>query len=120
MVRRPPRSTRPDTLFPYTPLFRSFEHYMGDDRIAAHFVRLCCDERLYDFARGIEHIDNLVGANTEIGRAHVLNSQSLMRNSYAVFCLKKKKEINIIARRQHIHNVKHHTSIPMKEYSVAH
>src|SRR3546814_4592854 len=81
MIRRPPRSTRTDTLFPYTTLFRSrrgllsrFEttpdvHY-GD---LEHFV--CADAGISKW-RSEEHTSEL---------------QSLMRISYAVFCLKKKK-----------------------------
>src|SRR3546814_3116446 len=101
MIRRPPRSTRTDTLFPYTTLFRSrsrvgevvSEAVMGEDRRARlrdqrslgearhawwpafyvpQFWRHCRFER-----RSEEHTSEL---------------QSLMRISYAVFCLKKKKK----------------------------
>src|SRR3546814_12997325 len=77
MIRRPPRSTRTDTLFPYTTLFRSGPDG-GKPRIAAscaiasrHFNM---DEEVADH-RSEEHTSEL---------------QSLMRISYAVFCLKKK------------------------------
>src|SRR3546814_5500501 len=76
MIRRPPRSTRTATLFPYTTLFRS--------------------ERLYLFR--IDHDVALIIASrqamTVFGRSeeHTSELQSLMRISYAVFCLKKKKK----------------------------
>src|SRR3546814_1002414 len=84
MIRRPPRSTRTDTLFPYTTLFRS-DPYPPDagaiwrppaGRGAAGAVGLD--------ARSEEHTSEL---------------QSLMRISYAVFCLKKKKNKNIEMKR---------------------
>src|SRR3546814_6679050 len=88
MIRRPPRSTRTDTLFPYTTLFRSsfnscFRKGFFLSFIHFHFVLFeCsivhCDER-FEFNRSEEHTSEL---------------QSLMRISYAVFCLKKKKNQN--------------------------
>src|SRR3546814_4691199 len=71
MIRRPPRSTRTDTLFPYTTLFRSI-----DPELAHHETR---------------HAGPVVvsGARSE---EHTSELQSLMRISYAVFCLKKKKK----------------------------
>src|SRR3546814_17453292 len=72
MIRRPPRSTRTDTLFPYTTLFRSVGSDGGAAALhgpAAAASRRCCD-------RSEERTSEL---------------QSLMRISYAVFCLKKKK-----------------------------
>src|SRR3546814_6768775 len=68
MIRRPPRSTRTDTLFPYTTLFRSPQH-----RRRLH--RRQGDPRPRHSRRSEEHTSEL---------------QSLMRISYAVFCLKKK------------------------------
>src|SRR3546814_10603158 len=91
MIRRPPRSTRTDTLFPYTTLFRS--------------VGLVLD-------KGIECVDILGFAQLRI-RQHALHGaaqrseehtselQSLMRISYAVFCLKQKK--NNRTNQQTIH-----------------
>src|SRR3546814_18359018 len=83
MIRRPPRSTRTDTLFPYTTLFRSHAgarprrppRRLGPGRARVH-------ER-EPVERG------------ELGRSeeHTSELQSLMRISYAVFCLKKKKKI---------------------------
>src|SRR3546814_2030815 len=81
MIRRPPRSTRTDTLFPYTTLFRSFE-----ERRAATYTH-------YEAADG-QYV--AVAANTqafwEDPEEHTSELQSLMRISYAVFCLKKKKK----------------------------
>src|SRR3546814_14109444 len=79
MIRRPPRSTRTDTLFPYTTLFRSpacAARRLAQVRPAARCPR---NARRFPAARlrSEEHTSEL---------------QSLMRISYAVFCLKKKKE----------------------------
>src|SRR3546814_2596911 len=75
MIRRPPRSTRTDTLFPYTTLCRS---------------RL--DRGELD-ARRLARPDRAVSADQAEPRSeeHTSELQSLMRISYAVFCLKKKK-----------------------------
>src|SRR3546814_5195220 len=97
MIRRPPRSTRTDTLFPYTTLFRSsppdflgrlFDQPRaerrakddGDHHRAPLFDRLSRrrDSRSNKGARSEEHTSEL---------------QSLMRISYAVFCLKKKSKM---------------------------
>src|SRR3546814_16695359 len=81
MIRRPPRSTRTDTLFPYTTLFRSV--HVGLDRGVQG-----------ELAQGLAEPCR----ETECGRAlprseeHTSELQSLMRISYAVFCLKKKKK----------------------------
>src|SRR3546814_3243359 len=102
MIRRPPRSTRTDTLFPYTTLFRSAAHdagrshpLLGISRDGPPAELRLCIGRHYARARSEEHTSEL---------------QSLMRLSYAVFCLKKKnkkviKHINInkITRKKHIH-----------------
>src|SRR3546814_3095319 len=81
MIRRPPRSTRTDTLFPYTTLFRS--RYSDASRFAsafgwASFAGCDCWHPAASNRRSEEHTSEL---------------QSLMRISYAVFCLKKKKNI---------------------------
>src|SRR3546814_5771101 len=82
MIRRPPRSTRTDTLFPYTTLFRSahttaahvLPHTSGT---GVPTVRKQSERRVMSFERSEEHTSEL---------------QSLMRISYAVFCLKNKSE----------------------------
>src|SRR3546814_18478847 len=83
MIRRPPRSTRTDTLFPYTTLFRSnLELYgTGDYTVLNRFIGPAAAARpvalngtVSSYVRSEEHTSEL---------------QSLMRISYAVFCLKK-------------------------------
>src|SRR3546814_19542352 len=82
MIRRPPRSTRTDTLFPYTPLFRSIGS--GRSRSALTIRRV----------RGAAEKCEPVAPRLRFGRSeeHTSELQSLMRISYAVFCLKKKKK----------------------------
>src|SRR3546814_2255967 len=110
MIRRPPRSTRTDTLFPYTTLFRSI-NAQDLKRIVSNLIenarrygRTPADDRAHIqlSARqegsiiAIEVQDNGTGiAPTDIQRRseeHTSELQSLMRISYAVFCLKKKKK----------------------------
>src|SRR3546814_8663313 len=91
MIRRPPRSTRTDTRFPYTTLFRSFQrvcraHGAGRDAGGEGDRRLPVG--MHD--AGLEQRG--VDIRTE---EHTSELQSLMRISYAVFCLKKKIERNI-------------------------
>src|SRR3546814_6384498 len=90
MIRRPPRSTRTDTLFPYTTLFRSFDviEREGMRRARAELERadialVVLDARDPDAGR-VE-----LEARSE---EHTSELQSLMRISYAVFCLKKKNK----------------------------
>src|SRR3546814_1385614 len=93
MIRRPPRSTRTDTLFPYTTLFRSPVRNDRNRRRARHRRdrtgprprRIDEDIRLDDPGAGFQ-----TPARSE---EHTSELQSLMRISYAVFCLKKKKKI---------------------------
>src|SRR3546814_1473357 len=101
MIRRPPRSTRTDTLFPYTTLFRSLASDVLEDVAAGiHAAR----------PAGLPHLEvaarqrrlqggELHGPQRDIearfrahrSEEHTSELQSLMRISYAVFCLKKKK-----------------------------
>src|SRR3546814_6806585 len=113
MIRRPPRSTRTDTLFPYTTLFRSHPHvqvHAGKQRQRrqhqrqghaheAHGKREVEDPQRQ---HGEEVKHRAPGARVE---EHVLRSeehtselQSLMRISYAVFCLTKKKKKSKISQ----------------------
>src|SRR3546814_3721015 len=81
MIRRPPRSTRTDTLFPYTTLFRSeFMQTSYRSLIVTAVLAL-----VFGFAGAA--VWSLTGRSEE----HTSELQSLMRISYAVFCLKKKK-----------------------------
>src|SRR3546814_2554516 len=103
MIRRPPRSTRTDPLFPYTTLFRSV---LGFDGHVGHRGRAA--ERLEPLERGrralqlaVADAEGLAGVGQQGARPglggdcrseeHTSELQSLMRISYAVFCLKKKK-----------------------------
>src|SRR3546814_8039522 len=106
MIRRPPRSTRTDTLFPYTTLFRSeavadaeqqHEHvdapHRGNQPDRSRSDRQRQQEERQQ-PEGAEPIDQLATDQTEHDRCrseeHTSELQSLMRISYAVFCLKKK------------------------------
>src|SRR3546814_4412385 len=139
MIRRPPRSTRTDTLFPYTTLFRSKHHFSKyghfslsdlDDLksiVRQHFgrvkvqtightagqskeyTRVFCffeagrqlhvgwyssfqgDEGCLPFEYGSEKLFSIHHPVTRRSEEHTSELQSLMRISYAVFCLKKKK-----------------------------
>src|SRR3546814_9098367 len=92
MIRRPPRSTRTDTLFPYTTLFRS-----DDESVADSGGRRKHGEEGGGF---IQVDDKSVGfgnrpASFRRSEEHTSELQSLMRISYAVFCLKKKNYLII-------------------------
>src|SRR3546814_4738503 len=81
MIRRPPRSTRTDTLFPYTTLFRSLLNGIETDA-----------EYVIAFSEG-DYTTNLPLADVvDRSEEHTSELQSLMRISYAVFCLKKKTQ----------------------------
>src|SRR3546814_10831026 len=106
MLWRPPRSTRTNTLFPYTTLFRSASHNTIKSKAA-------CDCQhtglLFLRPRGREtHCGDEQGGNRHTGQAsitqhqlrrseeHTSELQSIMRNSYAVFCLKQNKISTIL------------------------
>src|SRR3546814_9915865 len=128
MIRRPPRSTRTDTLFPYTTLFRS-EHFSGSaTRIAEDIRRRVWQQLRFTVSAGVApnkflakiasewnkpdglfvitpaQVDDFVQAlevkrlhgvgrvTAERSEEHTSELQSLMRISYAVFCLKKKTQ----------------------------
>src|SRR3546814_6381362 len=87
MIRRPPRSTRTDTLFPYTTLFRS-----------RHTIKIQISEPSFSFHHGSWHNPEhclsatlCLDLNFARSEEHTSELQSLMRISYAVFCLKKQK-----------------------------
>src|SRR3546814_10031397 len=128
MIRLPPRSTRTDTLFPYTTLFRSLDVQYSDRT----FVESRRDLTISEARRGLTNVEydengivrylegssSLESNGSELSRSeeylgsglsvewmpndrseeHTSELQSLMRNSYAVFCLKKK---NIRMIQQH-------------------
>src|SRR3546814_4363145 len=87
MIRRPPRSTRTDTLFPYTTLFRS---YIGLSEVSADTIRRA------NAAYPISDLQIEYSLISRRSEEHTSELQSLMRISYAVFCLKKKKQNNNI------------------------
>src|SRR3546814_5685954 len=92
MIRRTPRSTRSDTLFPYTTLFRSDRGARRDAGARAQLGRGSPARPFADVGRAAElgcRARGHGGEHPEIGRA-TSELQSLMRISYAVFCLKNK------------------------------
>src|SRR3546814_6927230 len=116
MLRRPPRTTRTDTLFPYTTLFRSGigkqalhlgadlaqrgdgqvgQHLLEEREFAAfelaqHRGQILVGQRRVD-AEQIVDLGPRCWASSKRSEEHTSELQSLMRHSYAVFCLKKKK-----------------------------
>src|SRR3546814_3420226 len=124
MIRRPPRSTRTDTLFPYTTLFRSaiIEGFRGGSTPQEELRYLYALSEVRDaeqMARVLElsmtpevrtqNAPFLIGAcvaNRHNGRSeeHTSELQSLMRISYAVFCLKKKKNKRTGRSKYHENN----------------
>src|SRR3546814_7016620 len=97
MIRRPPRSTRTDTLFPYTTLFRSHRQQCtlgvvagAPDLVGAGEETLRLGEEVQERGGGVQRIADRVEGQQR-SEEHTSELQSLMRISYAVFCLKKKK-----------------------------
>src|SRR3546814_2103310 len=121
MIRRPPRSTRTDTLFPYTTLFRSEVAHLGSrqrrvvEKIAlGHWdvhvldgrgVRLGGGDKLCRLARSEEHTSEL---------------QSLMRISYAVFCLKKKKRVIILIEKTYKRSLHRNIATTPRKHLIMH
>src|SRR3546814_2807153 len=91
MIRRPPRSTRTDTLFPYTTLFRSTPGRPDAD-----------PGRRAPSGRRRRPALRLRSGRAGRSEEHTSELQSLMRISYAVFCLKKKNDTN--RRKERIHD----------------
>src|SRR3546814_2307141 len=110
MIRRPPRSTRTDTLFPYTTLFRSRDPVTrhraaarertlsARHRLAGQFAHRCRPRRS-DCRRAM----GFGGRAQPRSEEHTSELQSLMRISYAVFCLEKKKNTSM-TQLQPTHN----------------
>src|SRR3546814_1910888 len=117
MIRRPPRSTRTDTLFPYTTLFRSHhicEATCGRSSRQRHAVPIRRPES--QTARHLQECGRCrqrAGSRSPLrSEEHTSELQSLMRISYAVFCLKKKKKKS--NQMPHNHKHKHHTCTDTK------
>src|SRR3546814_4339908 len=107
MIRRPPRSTRTDTLFPYPTLFRSPPVSVASSREKKYLnSRIPMGVAMYLLAVARETVDSWISSSADTSRSirgrratarseeHTSELQSLMRISYAVFCLKKKKKQN--------------------------
>src|SRR3546814_4236972 len=96
MIRRPPRSTRTDTLFPYTTLFRSIGLELRNRTNDPMWLKPMLDFVDQDNGpfsnRGL--LDRQGSESSGRSEEHTSELQSLMRISYAVFCLKKKKTLN--------------------------
>src|SRR3546814_9707313 len=107
MILRPPRSTRTDTLFPYTTLFRSLGSalvalvvgMMSTKRTGIYFMMLtfAFNQMIYYLAYSWHSVtggEDGLGGIRRRSEEHTSELQSLMRISYAVFCLKKKTKTN--------------------------
>src|SRR3546814_7314942 len=107
MIRRPPRSTRTDTLFPYTTLFRSPQcagyRFAADYRGAGYGCAAGSAAPGSCLDRQLEGLSGLPRSEE-----HTSELQSLMRISYAVFCLKKKK------KSRHINKYPYNTIMTIK------
>src|SRR3546814_5677455 len=109
MIRRPPRSTRTDTLFPYTTLFRS----IPSGSASASGRTASCEPRLPSCAQSrasAPPAPHRPSPRPDRSEEHTSELQSLMRISYAVFCLKKKKTITNqqLSHFNHHHNPGHY------------
>src|SRR3546814_9902277 len=117
MIRRPPRSTRTDTLFPYTTLFRSAVHHDTDDEIWIRIFKKASGKPTINAVEAIDVV--LCWGWIDRSEEHTSELQSLMRISYAVFCLKKKKHKkithitnrNLTLTQQHINREPHKNPI---------
>src|SRR3546814_8848440 len=107
MIRRPPRSTRTDTLFPYTTLFRSAPaaEFLSRKASEACPPGSASEAPAHRFQRPSDapslREDSQAAGQARLPRSeeHTSELQSLMRISYAVFCLKKKKKNTSSQRR---------------------
>src|SRR3546814_1929715 len=117
MIRRPPRSTRTDTLVPYTTLFRSSSARLGcrERRSLGRMLKALRKLRLKWASLEKPHwkaislicrprLGSIRAARARRSEEHTSELQSLMRISYAVFCLKQKTQHNYHATIQHDNN----------------
>src|SRR3546814_8653979 len=123
MIRRPPRSTRTDTLFPYTTLFRSLrlqqnhksrsieERHDQPEHAVHRITREYRQRTAGDHQRGKQIKGQDMNHFKIRSEEHTSELQSLMRISYAVFCLKKKKKHkNNYDQYLHVNSTRHSTS----------
>src|SRR3546814_1726900 len=92
MIRRPPRSTRTDTLFPYTTLFRSCRSTSPQCCTSCNAWRAWPTCSCYWVCSATWQGVGACSTTPQRSEEHTSELQSLMRISYAVFCLKKKKQ----------------------------
>src|SRR3546814_8490310 len=123
MIRRPPRSTRTDTLFPYTTLFRSGEAPRTEDPPPRPIDELLAELDELVGLDGVKHEVKLVTNLLRVQKIrlerglpvrseeHTSELQSLMRISYAVFCLKKKKTKHTTILTQTNHHQDNHITV---------
>src|SRR3546814_6321200 len=114
MIRRPPRSTRTDTLFPYTTLFRSDE-IEEPGGVGVQEVDEVADPAAQ---RNLVLFQKIHGQSSPIvsrSEEHTSELQSLMRISYAVFCLKKKTNTHIAPT-----SITNTTSTPISDKNTIH
>src|SRR3546814_3820934 len=111
MIRRPPRSTRTDTRFPYTTLFRSYRCAVMELQGARGDRQQALLQRAQDRGRQrwrpqeTAQVLQQGGHGLERSEEHTSELQSLMRNSYAVFFLKKKTLNNKQHHRIRLNNI---------------
>src|SRR3546814_10031264 len=121
MIRRPPRSTRTDTLFPYTTLFRSFANtdlFISPEAFGFTFATAVLAASILGGAASVYGAvvgaaimqlgPNQSTAFQERSEEHTSELQSLMRISYAVFCLKKKINQHLMTILPIINNISYH------------
>src|SRR3546814_10204106 len=107
MIRRPPRSTRTDTLFPYTTLFRS------GGSVTAGII----SARARDEIGELRYVRRRHSGRSE---EHTSELQSLMRISYAVFCLQKKTKTNTEHTTTLVHPNERNSTLHNRRQYVAH
>src|SRR3546814_6034292 len=120
MIRRPPRSTRTDTLFPYTTLFRSrLFPSSGCSGSRSALDATSCSRRSWSALSRRSYSPTRTRSEE-----HTSELQSLMRISYAVFCLKKKnteqsdQDLTCIHEHQQSHDTKNNRSYPSKHIHI--
>src|SRR3546814_4972596 len=112
-LRRPPRSTRTDTLFPYTPLFRSpaRDRHAGSAGGQAPAPAAPCGRARRTARSGTAASGHRKSDRSQRSEEHTSELQSLMRISYAVFCLKKKIRQETQQINSHHTHIIHHIPI---------